>query len=138
MREIPYPEKPFGDPLLSMTASLRSWREFFCASSPLPFLDHGSAGKTLIAHRDNTAGYAGYMTACLNLARVKIICLRLLVNVNFLSRVVESSLCFSRASIRLTFDATCTLGSHSKTPLSGLDLAPQSVAFCNPGFRGFW
>ena len=29
------------------------------ASSPLPFLDHSSAAKTLIAHRDNTAGYAG-------------------------------------------------------------------------------
>ena len=53
--------------------SLRSWR--YCAvvewdlakpreieigiskaSFPLPFLDHGSAAKNLIAHRDNTAG----------------------------------------------------------------------------------
>ena len=30
------------------------------ASSPLPFSDHGSAAKTLVAHRDNTASYAGY------------------------------------------------------------------------------
>ena len=29
------------------------------ASSPLPFLDHGSAVKTLIAHQDNTDSYAG-------------------------------------------------------------------------------
>ena len=126
IRVIPYPEKPLGDPLLSMTASLRIWRYFFVPRPHFPFLDHGSAGKTLIAHRDNTAGYTGYMTACLNLARVKKICLRFLVNVNFLSRVVESSLRFSRASILLTFDATCTLDSHSKTPPSGLDLVPQS------------
>ena len=31
-------------------------------SSPLPFLDHGSAAKVLITHRDNTASYAGYRT----------------------------------------------------------------------------
>ena len=33
------------------------------ASSPLPFSDHGSAAKTLIAHRDNTASYAGYVVS---------------------------------------------------------------------------
>ena len=79
IREIPYPEKPVEDPLLSMTA-------------------------------------------CLNLA-----VLWFPVNLNFLSRV--DSLGFSlsaRASIRLTFDTTCTLDSHSKTPPSDLDLA-QSV-----------
>ena len=30
------------------------------ASSPLPFLDHGTAAKILITHWDNTASYAGY------------------------------------------------------------------------------
>ena len=29
------------------------------ALSPLPFLDHGSATRTLIARQDNTASYAG-------------------------------------------------------------------------------
>ena len=29
-------------------------------SSPLPFLDHGSAAKILITHQDNTPSYAGY------------------------------------------------------------------------------
>ena len=35
----------------------------FSADSPLPFSDHGSAAKTLIAHRDNTASYAGYVVS---------------------------------------------------------------------------
>ena len=30
------------------------------ASSLLPFLEHGSAAKTLISHPHNTASYAGY------------------------------------------------------------------------------
>ena len=40
------------------------------ASSLLPFLEHGSAAKTLISHPHNTASYAGYvlgnnyLTAC--------------------------------------------------------------------------
>ena len=33
------------------------------ASSPLPFSDHGSAAKPLVAHRDNTASYAGYVVS---------------------------------------------------------------------------
>ena len=39
-----------------------SMRRYFKPSSPLPFLDHGSAAKVLITHRDNTASYAGYRT----------------------------------------------------------------------------
>ena len=35
----------------------------FSADSPLPFSDHGFAVKTLIAHRDNTASYAGYVVS---------------------------------------------------------------------------
>ena len=31
---------------------------------PTPFFDHGSAAKTLIAHRHNTASYAGYTLSC--------------------------------------------------------------------------
>ena len=78
-REIPYPEKPVEDPLLSMTA-------------------------------------------CLNFA-----VLWFLVNFNFLSRVDWLGFSLSaHASIRLTFDTTCTFDSRGKTPLSGLDLA-QSV-----------
>ena len=35
----------------------------FSADSPLPFSVQGSAAKTLIAHRDNTASYAGYVVS---------------------------------------------------------------------------
>ena len=43
----------------------RKGRMRFGASSPVPFLDHGSAAETLIAHRDNTASYAGYFKMAL-------------------------------------------------------------------------
>ena len=33
------------------------------ASSLLPFLDHGSAGKTFMSHSHSTASYAGYIQA---------------------------------------------------------------------------
>ena len=36
-----------------------SSRRYFKRLIPTPFLDHGSAAKSLIAHRDNTASYAG-------------------------------------------------------------------------------
>ena len=36
------------------------------ASSLLPFLEHGSAAKTLISHPHNTASYAGYPQVCVS------------------------------------------------------------------------
>ena len=42
-------EKLFGIYGMNSNGSLRNWR--YNASFPLPFLDHGSAAKTLIAHR---------------------------------------------------------------------------------------